>query len=83
MFAANDTKMDYITKALEALLKRFGGDIVLAEEKPHYSRLTKDWFISDLEVAGCSERTDWDEGIIFEISIGIDRLLNLLLENKI
>lgn len=39
--------------------------------------------IGDLEVAGCSERTDWPEGVIYEISIGIDRLLAMLLEGKI
>jgi len=30
-----------------------------------------------LEVAGCSERTDWPEGVVFEVAIGLDRLVAL------
>jgi len=75
LFTDAGTKADYIGVALDALTKRFGGEAVDADELPHYSRRTRDWMMDGLEVAGCSERTDWPEGIIHEVSIGIDRLL--------
>lgn len=75
LFALASTKADYLQAGLDSLTHRFGGDIVVADDLPHYSRRTLDWHINGLEVAGCSERTDWPEGIIYEISIGLDRLL--------
>ena len=75
MFASSSTKADYITGVLNALTGRFGGEIVVPTDLPHYSRRTLDWEIDGVEVAGCSERTDWKEGTIYEVSIGIERLL--------
>lgn len=82
LFASNGSKAPYIEKALEALVKRFGGEIRVADELPHYSEMTLDWFINDLEVAGCSIRKDWDKGMVFEVAIGLDRLVNLLLSKE-
>ncbi|MEM6260468.1 MAG: aminoacyl--tRNA ligase-related protein [Planctomycetota bacterium] len=79
LFADAGTRADYIGKAIHALSGRFGGEILdAADDLPHYSKRTLDWHINGLEVAGCSERTDWPEGLIFEVSIGIDRLLAVL-----
>lgn len=80
LFAAADSRAPYISVALESLLKRFGGKIVqsLPQSLPHYSRHTLDWEIDGVEVAGCSERVDWNEGIIYEVSIGLDRLVHCL-----
>lgn len=75
LFASPDTKADYLSAALDALTARFGGEVVEADELPHYSRRTLDWEMGGLEVAGCSERTDWPEGVVYEVSIGLDRLL--------
>ncbi len=83
LFTDKGTKADYISRALSALIQRFGGEATEADELPHYSRRTVDWMMGPLEVAGCSERTDWPEGVIHEVSIGIDRLLAVMLENKI
>jgi len=79
LFASEGTKADYVKKAVDALIDRFGGEWEeVKEDLPHYSRRTVDWYIGDLEVAGCSERTDWEHGIIYEVSIGIDRLLRMI-----
>ncbi len=75
LFAAKDTKADYLTEVLDVLLKRFGGEHIEQTDLPYYSRRTLDWEINGVEVAGCSERVDWDEGVIYEVSIGIERLL--------
>jgi len=75
LFAAEGTRADYIMEALKALTGRFGGEIVTPPDLPHYSRRTLDWEIDGVEVAGCSERTDWPEGVVYEVSIGIERLL--------
>ena len=40
------------------------------------------WFINDLEVAGCSIRKDWNKGMVFEVAIDLDRLVNLLLSKE-
>ena len=82
LFCSTDTKADYLGAALSALTRRFGGQLVMADELPHYSRRTVDWMMDGLEVAGCSERTDWPHGVIFEVSIGIDRLLAKTIESK-
>ena len=78
LFASDGTKADYIRDAVLELMGRFGGDMEeVKDDLPHYSRRTIDWYIDGLEVAGCSERTDWEGGIIYEVSIGIDRLLRV------
>lgn len=79
LFASEGTKADYIKDAAKELQFRFGGELTeVKNDLPHYSRRTIDWEIDGLEVAGCSERTDWEHGIIYEVSIGIDRLLKQL-----
>lgn len=75
LFASGSTKADYLTIALGALTERFDGVVTVPRERPHYSQRTLDWEINGVEVAGCSERTDWEEGVIYEVSIGIERLL--------
>jgi len=77
LFAAHGSQAPYLETALEALTKRYGGKVVAATELPHYSSKTLDWMIGDLEVAGCSVRTDWPEGLVFEVAIGLDRLTAL------
>lgn len=85
LFTADDTKAPYLETALEVLTKRYGGEIVIADELPHYSEKTLDWQIDGLEVAGCSIRTDWKHGKVFEVAIGLDRLVSMQIseENKI
>ena len=76
LFASEGTKADYIQDAVKELQFRFGGELIeVKTDLPHYSRRTIDWEIDGLEVAGCSERTDWPDGTIYEVSIGIDRLV--------
>ena len=79
LFAAADTKADYLTPVLWAFTERWGGVVETPPDPPHYSRRTIDWEIDGLEIAGCSERTDWDEGVVYEVSIGLDRLVAVLL----
>jgi hypothetical protein len=82
LFCGNGTKAPYIENALNALVNAYGGEIVEAEELPHYSEKTLDWMIGDLEVAGCSIRKDWEHGMVFEVAIGLDRLVAMQLANK-
>jgi tRNA synthetase class II core domain (G, H, P, S and T) len=77
LFAAQDTKANYLLYAANALQRRWGGTFDQAADLPHYSRATLDWHIEGLEVAGLSERTDWPDGIIYEVAIGLDRLMAL------
>lgn len=77
LFASVGSKAPYIETALSALQKRYGGAIVTADTLPHYSSKTLDWHIDGLEVAGCSVRTDWPHGVVFEVAIGLDRLVAL------
>ena len=79
LFCADSTKADYVRVAATALIGRFGGTMIEPQVLPHYSRMTIDWEIDGLEVAGCSERTDWPLGRIYEASIGLDRLLAMIL----
>jgi glycyl-tRNA synthetase (class II) len=79
LFTSSDTKAPYIETALDALIKVYGGEFKEADELPHYSEKTLDWYINDLEVAGCSIRKDWSHGKVFEIAIGLDRLVALQL----
>lgn len=77
LFCSNGSKAPYIETALAILVKSFGGEIREADTLPHYSEKTLDWFIGDLEVAGCSIRKDWEGGMVFEVAIGLDRLVAL------
>lgn len=70
-----DTKADYIKSGLEAITERFGGEIIVPTELPHYSLKTLDWHIGELEVAGCSVRKDLEGYLVHEISVGLDRLM--------
>ncbi len=82
LFCGHDTKAPYIEKALEKLTNVYGGEIVEADELPHYSEKTLDWMMNGLEVAGCSIRKDWPHGMVFEVAIGLDRLVALQFTNK-
>lgn len=82
LFTRSDTKAPYLEKALESLISMYGGDVVEADDLPHYSEKTLDWYIDGLEVAGCSVRKDWKHGKVFEVAIGLDRLVALQLERK-
>lgn len=77
LFCREDTKANYLEAALKVLTDRYGGDIVFTDDLPHYSEKTIDWHINGLEVAGCSIRNDWEHGKVFEIAIGLDRLIAL------
>lgn len=79
LFTGATTKAAYLEAALTALVKRFGGEIIEAADLPHYSIKTLDWEMDGLELAGCSVRKDWPDGLLFEVSIGLDRLLAKLL----
>jgi len=81
LFTRDGTMADYIGSALDALRKRFGGEIVTADT-PHYSDMTLDWELDGIEVASCSIRNDWSGGKLFEVSIGLDRLVNHILKNR-
>jgi hypothetical protein len=82
LFASHGTKAPYLETALTSLTNRFGGTFRPADELPHYSEKTLDWYIDDLEVAGCSVRRDWSNGMVFEVAIGLDRLVALLLKHN-
>jgi len=83
LFASNGSAAPYLEKAIESLIKYYGGyakEIIDPAELPHYSKKTIDWYIDDLEVAGCSIREDWEHGMVFEIAIGLDRLVAMQLK---
>jgi glycyl-tRNA synthetase (class II) len=82
LFVSEGTKADYVSAALNSLVKRFGGSAIGADELPHYSRITTDWMMSGLEVAGCSIRTDWPYGEVHEVAIGLDRLVAKILSGE-
>lgn len=77
LFTSHGTKAPYLETALKTLTERFGGNIAPADELPHYSEKTLDWQLSELEVAGCSVRKDWEHGLVYEVAIGLDRLVAL------
>lgn len=79
LFASAGSKAPYLETALAALVKHYGGEVVNADELPHYSEKTLDWHLDELEVAGCSIRKDWPHGMVFEVAIGLDRLVALQL----
>lgn len=82
LFAGHGSKAPYIEAALDVLTSRYGGKAIEADELPHYSEKTLDWHIGDLEVAGCSIRKDWEHGMVFEVAIGLDRLVALQMQNS-
>lgn len=75
LFASHGSKAPYIETALAELTRVYGGEAIPAEDLPHYSEKTIDWHMDDLEVAGCSIRKDWEHGMVFEVAIGLDRLV--------
>jgi hypothetical protein len=75
IFTSHDTKADYLKRSIDTLIKAYGGESIEPDDLPHYSQRTIDWMIDDLEVAGLSIRNDWEHGIVFEIAIGLDRLV--------
>jgi hypothetical protein len=75
LFASAGSKAPYLETALDALIANYGGEVLVADELPHYSEKTLDWHIDGLEVAGCSIRKDWPHGMVFEVAIGLDRLV--------
>lgn len=75
IFCSEDTKAPYLEKALQALCLKYGGEVADTDDLPHYSEFTLDWHLNGLEVAGCSKRKDWDHGTVFEVAIGLDRLV--------
>lgn len=77
LFCSEGTQAPYLETALDTLVKWYGGTYKEAEDLPHYSIKTLDWYMDELEVAGCSIRTDWPLGMVFEIAIGLDRLVAL------
>lgn len=81
LFASHGSKAPYIESALAELTRVYGGMAIDADELPHYSERTIDWHIDDLEVAGCSVRKDWPHGVVFEVAIGLDRLVALQMAN--
>lgn len=77
LFCSVGTMAPYIEEALKSLIRTFGGEVEIASELPHYSEKTIDWIINGMEVAGCSIRKDWKHGMVFEVAIGLDRLVAL------
>lgn len=82
LFTSQGTQADYVGASLAALAARFGGIKVVPDDLPHYSASTTDWEIDGVEVAGCSVRNDWPEGVLFEVSVGLDRLLRLITKER-
>jgi len=80
LFASEGTKAPYLMKALSALMDKYGGRYESPIEKPHYSSFTVDWIMDGLEVAGLSQRNDWPHGMVYEVAIGLDRLVALQTE---
>ena len=75
LFCMHGTKAPYLEKAIEELCKVYDGDVVEPSDLPHYSERTLDWEMGGLEVAGLSIRKDWKHGVVFEVAIGLDRLV--------
>jgi len=83
LFTADGTMTDYLNLALDQLCSRFGGSSVILDNIPHYSSKTIDWEIDGIEIASCSIRHDWKHGILFEVSIGLDRLMHNMTRRSI
>jgi hypothetical protein len=82
LFCSRDSKAPYLETALVELVNRYGGYTAEADDLPHYSEKTLDWYMGDLEVGGCSVRKDWPHGTVFEVAIGLDRLVALQMTNS-
>lgn len=80
LFCSHGTKAPYLEKAIEALIKLYGGEAEFPCDLPHYSEKTIDWMMDGLEVSGLSKRTDWAYGEVHEVAIGLDRLVAKQLE---
>lgn len=77
LFARRGCAVPYLGAALAELKMRYGGVTNVADELPHYSKYTINWYIDDIEVASYSWRKDWPNGVVFEVAIGLDRLVAL------
>jgi hypothetical protein len=77
LFASHGSKAPYLEVAIEELIRVYGGRAEYPTDLPHYSEKTIDWMLNDLEVAGLSIRKDWQHGMVFEVAIGLDRLVAL------
>jgi hypothetical protein len=75
LFCSHGTKAPYLEAAINALTSLYGGEQEHPEDLPHYSEKTIDWMMDGLEVAGLSKRTDWEHGEVYEVAIGLDRLV--------
>lgn len=82
LFCSAGTLAGYLEAAMDALIDAYGGHYVEPEDKPHYSERTIDWHMDGLEVGGLSQRTDWPHGMVFEVAIGLDRLVALQTQTK-
>lgn len=75
LFCSHGTKAPYLEAAINALTSLYGGVQEHPEDLPHYSEKTIDWMMDGLEVAGLSKRKDWEHGEVYEVAIGLDRLV--------
>jgi len=80
LFCSHGTKAPYLEAAIDALMKLYGGESIAPDDLPHYSEKTIDWMMDGLEVAGLSKRKDWEHGEVYEVAIGLDRLVAKQLE---
>lgn len=80
LFCSHGTKAPYLEAAIKGLTSLYGGEGITPDDLPHYSIKTIDWMMDGLEVAGLSERTDWEHGVVYEVAIGLDRLVAKQLE---
>lgn len=78
LICSEGTKAPYLAEAIDSLIDNFGGEKVVVDDLPHYSRMTLDWEIKGIEVASLSHRSDFEGYELFEVAIGTDRLINLL-----
>jgi glycyl-tRNA synthetase (class II) len=80
LFCSYGTKAPYLEQAINSLVNLYGGNPEYPEDLPHYSERTIDWMMDGLEVAGLSKRKDWEYGEVYEVAIGLDRLVAKQLE---
>lgn len=84
IFAAQSTGADYLSAVMDSLIKAYGGESVIVPEDDlsHYSKRTIDWEIDGIEAGGLSIRTDWEYGKVYEISLGLDRLVKMTMDKN-
>lgn len=82
LICSEGTQAPYLAESLDSLIDNFGGEKVIVDDLPHYSKMTLDWEINGIEVASLSQRTDLEGYDLFEVAIGTDRLVNILGFNK-